>query len=130
MAFLLATFTAMGTFFHALWSMFKKPKYRAGLVWLLLLMLVGMVFYHQVEGWGWLDALYFSVITLSTVGYGDFSPTTSASKIFTMVYILLGLSIFASFAGMLVQERAEIQKQRIDRKQQRKAKKDDDDSSK
>lgn len=130
MAFLLATFTAMGTFFHALWSLFKKPKYRAGLVWLLLLMLVGMVFYHQVEGWGWLDALYFSVITLSTVGYGDFSPTTSASKIFTMVYILLGLSIFASFAGMLVQERAEIQKQRIDRKQQRKAKKDDEDSSK
>jgi hypothetical protein len=129
MAVLLATFTAMGTFFRSLWNMFKKPKYRAGLMWLVLLMLVGMVFYHQVEGWGWLDALYFSVITLSTVGYGDFSPTTSASKIFTMVYILLGLSIFASFAGMLVQERAEIQKQRINRKQQRKAKKDDDDKS-
>ena len=129
MAVLLATFTAMGTFFHAIWSMFKKPKYRAGLIWLVVLMLVGMIFYHQVEGWGWLDSLYFSVITLSTVGYGDMSPTTSGSKIFTMVYILLGLSIFASFASMLVQERAEIKKQRIDKKQQKKAKRDHDDQS-
>ena len=127
MAILLATLTAMGTFFHSLWNMFKKPKYRAGLIWLLLLLLTGMIFYHAEEGWEWLDALYFSVITLSTVGYGDFSPTTSVSKIFTMVYILLGLSIFASFAGMLVQERAEIQKQRIEKKQQKKTQKADND---
>ena len=126
MAVLLATFTAMGTFFHALWSMFKKPKYRAGLIWMVMLLLAGMVFYHQVEGWTWLDALYFSVITLSTVGYGDMSPTTSVSKIFTMVYILLGLSIFASFASMLIHERAEIQKQRADKKQQKRANRADD----
>ncbi len=55
------------------------------------LLLLGTIFYHQVEGWGWLDSLYFCVITLATVGYGDFSPQTAAGKIFTMVYILLGI---------------------------------------
>jgi voltage-gated potassium channel Kch len=64
----------------------------------------------------WLDALYFSVITLSTVGYGDIGPTTTVSKVFTMVYILFGLSIFASFASMLVRERVELQKERAEKR--------------
>jgi voltage-gated potassium channel Kch len=55
------------------------------------LLLVGTLFYRQVEGLGWLDSLYFCVITLATVGYGDFSPQTAAGKIFTMIYILLGI---------------------------------------
>lgn len=33
---------------------------------------VATVFYHVQEGWRWIDTLYFSVITISTVGYGDF----------------------------------------------------------
>lgn len=121
MVFLMSTLAAMGTFFHSLWSLFKKKEYRAGLLWLGLLLLVGMIFYRQVEGWEWLDALYFSVVTLSTVGYGDMSPTTPISKIFTMVYILMGLSIFASFAGMLVKERGERYKERTDKAQEKKA---------
>lgn len=120
MVFLMSTLGAMGTFFHSLWNLFKKKEYRAGLLWLVVLLLVGMIFYHQVEGWDWLDALYFSVITLSTVGYGDMSPTTSASKIFTMVYILMGLSIFASFAGMLIRERGELHKKRTKKAKQKK----------
>jgi voltage-gated potassium channel Kch len=119
MGILLATFAAMGTFLHNLWRLFKKPEYRAGIIWLVLLLLVGMIFYHQVESLTWLDALYFSVITLSTVGYGDISPTTTVSKVFTMVYILFGLSIFASFASMLVRERVELQKERAEKRGQK-----------
>jgi voltage-gated potassium channel len=48
-----------------------------------------------------LDAFYFSVITLTTVGYGDLSPTTPISKIFTVIYILLGISILLAFINML-----------------------------
>jgi voltage-gated potassium channel len=40
------------------------------------LLLTGTVFYSLVEGWGVLDALYFSVTTLATVGFGDFTPKT------------------------------------------------------
>lgn len=56
------------------------------------------VFYRYVEGWGWLDSFYFSVITISTVGYGDFSPETAAGKVFTIFYVLIGLGVFVTAA--------------------------------
>ena len=62
-----------------------------------------MIFYHGVEGWGWLDSLYFSVITLTTVGYGDFAPKTDAGKVFTIIYILVGLGILAGFISLMAQ---------------------------
>ena len=127
MGALIATFTAMGTFYSQLVRLLKKPKYRAAVVWILLTLLIGTVFYHFEEGWGWLDSLYFSVITLSTVGYGDLSPTTTASQIFTMIYIFFGMSIFVSFASMLVKERSERMSERIVKRQN--DKQDDDDDS-
>jgi hypothetical protein len=39
------------------------------------------------------DALYFSVVTLTTVGYGDFAPQTDLGKLFTAVYVRLGIGI-------------------------------------
>jgi voltage-gated potassium channel Kch len=45
--------------------------------------------------------LYFSVITLTTVGYGDFSPQTPAGKIFTMIYVLVGLGLISGFVYLL-----------------------------
>lgn len=63
-----------------------------------LLIALASAFYHWVEGWGWIDAFYFSVITISTVGYGDFAPQTAAGKLFTSVYVLCGLGTFVTTA--------------------------------
>lgn len=57
---------------------------------------IGTIFYRFVEDLTWLDSVYFSVITLTTVGYGDFSPTTNAGKVFTMGYVLAGIGIFVA----------------------------------
>ncbi|MBR9842387.1 MAG: two pore domain potassium channel family protein [Rhodobacteraceae bacterium] len=56
---------------------------------------VGTVFFRFVEGWSWIDAYFFSVITLSTVGYGSLVPATEAGKIGATVFIFFGLGIFA-----------------------------------
>lgn len=62
----------------------------------------GAVFYHRVEGLSWLDSVYFCVITLTTVGYGDITPQTDAGKIFTIFYILFGVAIIASSLSYLL----------------------------
>ncbi|MCP4166859.1 MAG: two pore domain potassium channel family protein [Chloroflexi bacterium] len=109
---ILAPFVLMWTFIRELYDLFKSPQYRAILYWMGLLLVTGTLFYNRVEGWGLLDSLYFSVVTLAIVGYGYLSPTTPASKIFTIVYILLGISFFISFVSLLAKERQLMFKQR------------------
>jgi hypothetical protein len=55
--------------------------------------LIGTIFYHNEEGWDVITCLYFETMTLTTVGYGDVSPTTNKSRTFTVFYILCGIAI-------------------------------------
>ena len=68
-------------------------------VTLIILISGGTVFYHWEEGWSWLDSLYFCSMTMTTVGYGDFSPTTGISKIFTIGYAISSIGLFIAFAS-------------------------------
>lgn len=79
---------------------FIKP--RRILLVVLLLIIGGAIFYRHVEGLSWLDSIYFCVITLTTVGYGDITPHTDAGKIFTIFYILFGVAIIASSLSYLL----------------------------
>ncbi len=84
----------------------RDPHFRGGLVLCLAILLSGTVFYSSVEGWHWLDALYFSATTLSTVGFGDLAPATPIGKVFTVIYIFVGVGVFvalfAQFARVLL----------------------------
>ncbi|WP_170600276.1 potassium channel family protein [Ruegeria arenilitoris] len=70
------------------------PHFRGGLLLCVLILLSGTLFYSSVEGWHWVDALYFSATTLSTVGFGDLSPATKIGKVFTVIYIFVGVGVF------------------------------------
>ena len=59
------------------------------------IILAGTVFFRLVEGWSWLDSYFFTVVTLSTVGYGNLVPVTAAGKIGTTIFIIVGLGVFA-----------------------------------
>ena len=65
-------------------------------IWAGAVLLVGTLAYHWLEGWSYLDALYFCVITLATVGYGDLTPTTPIAKVFTIFYVINGVVILLS----------------------------------
>jgi len=98
-----------------------KDRETRGVVYLVVIVLIsGMVFYHTAEGWTWLDSLYFSVTTLTTVGLGDLSPKTDAGKAFTIVYILVGLGILAGFLTMVAQKQRERGQQIRGRRDSRK----------
>jgi len=68
-------------------------------------LLIGTTFYHYIEKWAWIDSLYFSTITLTTIGYGDFVPTTPLSKIFTIFYIIIGIGIILGFVNLVARKR-------------------------
>lgn len=61
--------------------------------WALSTLLLGTLVYHWLEGWSYLDALYFCVISLATIGYGDLTPTTPLARAFTIVYVINGIVI-------------------------------------
>lgn len=86
-------------FFKTLLSFLRDEEYRSLLYTTLIIIALGSVVYHFLEGWRWVDCIYFSIITLTTIGYGDFSPQTDGGKIFTMLYILVGIGIILSFVN-------------------------------
>ena len=55
----------------------------------LIVLVAGAVVFSFLEGWHILDALYFVTMTATTVGYGDFIPTNTVSKVMTILFSLL-----------------------------------------
>jgi hypothetical protein len=74
----------------------RDKESQPAIIWALSTLLIGTLFYHRMEGWSYLDSLYFSVVSLGTVGYGDLTPTTPITKIFTIVYLINGIVILLS----------------------------------
>lgn len=71
-------------------------------LFILILLFSATLFYSKMEGWTIIDALYFSIMTMSTVGYGDLVPTTDISKVFTIIYTFLSIGSFVSFTAKTV----------------------------
>ncbi len=96
---------------RAVRGVMQDPETKALPVVAAALVLSGTLFYSRTEHWSLVESLYFSIVTLTTIGYGDLHPTTDGTRIFTVVYILVGLGVFvallAAVAEHYVQQKAE-----------------------
>jgi voltage-gated potassium channel len=68
---------------------------------LLTLIAIGTVCYRYLEEWSWIDSFYFTVCTVTTVGYGDLVPSSDVSRLFTALYALAGVSLALASLGIV-----------------------------
>jgi voltage-gated potassium channel len=98
---LLLAFRGLARAIVAVW---RDPETKALPVVAGVLVLTGTLFYWRFEDWTFIESLYFCVVTLTTVGYGDFSPTTAGTQIFTIVYILTGFGVLVALLTSVAQQ--------------------------
>lgn|SRR6056300_458406 len=115
----------MRFFIHTFIQFLRDKDYRSLLGASIFILFGGALFYHLIEKWTFLDALYFSAITLTTIGYGDFTPQTDAGKIFTIIYIGLGVGLILTFVNTVFNHFRQTRKDYDKSSQKRRSKKDD-----
>ncbi|MDI6789495.1 MAG: potassium channel family protein [Thermodesulfobacteriota bacterium] len=69
-------------------------RLRIFLILLLGIVLVGTAGFMAIEGLSLPDAFYFTMVTITTVGYGDIHPATQTGKMLTILLIVMGVGTF------------------------------------
>lgn len=84
-----------------MWEFLNDAAYRNLLILTMFVLIGGAGVYRYLEGWTWIDSVYFCMVMLTTVGFGDFAPKTDAGKIFTIFYLFVGVGIIFSFINVV-----------------------------
>ena len=82
-------------------QLWAQPQGRGILFAVANIAAVGTVFYKLMEGWSWVDSFYFTMVTLTTVGYGDLTPSSDVAKLFTVFLIVSGVGFILAFLNFL-----------------------------
>jgi len=110
-------FIALGVMIYHFYKRLKfiltDPDLRGMFLIVGVIILLGSLFYSKVEGWSFLDSFYFCIVTLATVGYGDFHPLTSLGKLFTIMYIFVGVGVLAVFVSTVAERTLQEQRLRL-----------------
>jgi voltage-gated potassium channel len=83
---------------------------------LLILIAFGVWYFQFEEGWTWVDSFYFTVMTITSVGYGDLVPTHDISKIITSFYSLISIPLVIFALGIIAKSYFEERIMRIERR--------------
>lgn len=85
-------------------SMFRKVLRKRSFqifIFFLVILFLGVVGFYVLEGKDWFESLYWAVVTVATIGYGDIIPTTQAGKILAMVMAFFGIGLFATIVTFM-----------------------------
>jgi hypothetical protein len=80
---------------------------------LVVLILIGMIGFHVLEGWSWFDGFYMVLTTISTIGYGEIHPLSHAGRIFNAFIIITGVGLVLLFFGGATQALLEFELQSV-----------------
>jgi hypothetical protein len=97
-------FLTLGAMGAAAREVLRDPETRALPFLAAALLLLGTAFYALAEGWTVIQAFYFSVVALTTVGFGDLAPGSDLTRAFTAVFILVGVGVFLALLTALIQK--------------------------
>lgn len=93
--------------------MLSTVKLRVAFSFLLSITLVGTLGYHFLEGWSFADSFYATIVTLGTVGFGDFYPVTPVGKCFAIFLIVFGVGTMAYTFAVIMEVLMEGRLKRI-----------------
>ncbi len=79
----------------------KRKQLFFTFLFFLIIVVLGAFIYSNLEGWRLLDSFYFVVMTLTTIGYGDFVPITDFGKVFTIVFSIIGVASMFYFFSLI-----------------------------
>ena len=88
---------------HAILAAFRSPRVQALLLVAALIAAAAALVFHILEGWSYLDAFYFTVVSMATVGYGDLAPKTSGGRLFTIAFLVVGIGVFVLLVSALAE---------------------------
>ena len=74
---------------------FFRSKFYLALFLLIFVFTIGVVGFHILGNMGWIDALYMTIITVTTVGFGEVIPLDQNARLFTVFLIIISVFVFA-----------------------------------
>ncbi len=81
----------------------RKTHFAFSVILTVVLILTGTGGYMLIEGWTFDDAIYMTIITLATVGYGEVHHVSDGGRLFTIILIVMGVGYFMYVVGLIVQ---------------------------